>query len=129
MCIRDRSLQPARAAAQRDARLHALDEDFAFIADCNVGSEFMSDQKMERLHEVAKHTWQRTLDDRLGLSRDEMARRTEAALPLPVQEFLLADKPEHCIIRPPSEHMPENSRWGFAMAVPELLYNLSLIHI
>lgn len=62
---------------QRDARLQALDQNFAFVADCNVGSEFMSDQKMERLREIAKYAWLRTLDDRVGLSRDELSRYTE----------------------------------------------------
>ena len=113
---------------QRDARLQALDQDFAFVADCNVGSEFMSDQKMERLREIAKYAWLRTLDDRVGLSRDELSRYTEPPLPLPVQEFLLADKPEHRIARPVSEQMPESSRWGFAMSVPELLYNHGELH-
>jgi hypothetical protein len=93
-----------------------------------VGSEFMSDQKMERLREIAKYAWLRTLDDRVGLSRDELSRYTEPPLPLPVQEFLLADKPEHRIARPVSEQMPESSRWGFAMSVPELLYNHGELH-
>jgi HD-GYP domain-containing protein (c-di-GMP phosphodiesterase class II)/HAMP domain-containing protein len=115
-------------AAQRDATLHTLDAEFAFIAECNVGSEFMSDEKCLRMQQIGARPWQRTLDDRLGLSRDELARRSSTPLPLPAQETLLANKAEHRIARPPAEHIPEDSRWGFSMAVPELLYNHGELH-
>lgn len=114
--------------AQRDALLQQLDEEFAFVASCNVGSEYMSDDKVQRLHAIGARRWQRTLDDRLGLSRDELARRQTPAATLPVDEWLLADKPEHRIPRPPSEHIPEDSHWGFAMDVPELLYHHGELH-
>lgn len=113
---------------QRDALLHTLDEEFAFVATCNVGSEYMSEDKTRQLHEIGGRTWQRTLDDRLGLSRDEMSRRTTPADILPVTESLLADKPEHRLPRPPSERIPEGTRWGFAMDVPELLYHHGELH-
>ena len=112
MCIRDRLKRDAQIAywqavaqggdaqilaAQRDATLHTLDAEFAFVAECNVGSEFMSDDKCLRMQQIGARPWQRTLDDRLGLSRDELARRSSAPLPLPAQETLLADKAEHRI--------------------------------
>lgn len=112
----------------RDALLATLDEEFAFVAQCNVGGEFLSPDKQARLREIGARPWQRTLDDRLGLSRDELARKPAQALPLPVEETLLADKPEHRIARPESERIPADNRWGFRMDVPELLYDRGELH-
>ncbi|HTQ75204.1 MAG TPA: HD domain-containing phosphohydrolase, partial [Burkholderiales bacterium] len=74
-------------------------------------------------------TWQRTLDDRLGVSREEaerMARRPAA--PLPAREFLLADKPEHVIERGAQDRIAEGNPWGFRMKVPAHLYNRGEIY-
>ena len=114
--------------ARRDALLATLDEEFAFVATCNVGGEFLSPDKQARLREIGARHWQRTLDDRLGLSRDELARKPPQAPPLPAEETLLADKPEHRIARPEAERIPEDNRWGFRMDVPELLYNRGELH-
>ena len=114
--------------ARRDALLATLDEEFAFVATCNVGGEFLSPVKQARLREIGARHWQRTLDDRLGLSRDELARKPPQAPPLPAEETLLADKPEHRIARPEAERIPEDNRWGFRMDVPELLYNRGELH-
>ena len=63
----------AQALKQRlDERLAQLDDDFAFIAECNIGGEFMAPEKIERTREIAARQWIRTLDDRLGLSREEL---------------------------------------------------------
>lgn len=113
---------------QRDALKATLDEEFAFVATCNVGGEFLSPDKQARLREIGARRWQRTLDDRLGLSRDELARKPAHATALPVEETLLADKPEHRIVRPPTEMIPPDNRWGFRMDVPELLYNRGELH-
>lgn len=43
--------------------------------------------------------------------------------PLPVQEPLLADKPEHRIARQPRDRLAPDNPWGFQIEVPELLYN------
>ena len=93
----------------------------------------MAADKQERLKSAAARTWLRTLDDRIGISHEEKARKTLTAAPdLPVLEPLLADKPEHCLERPAQDRMPEDNRWGFKMPVPELLcnkgelYNLSV---
>ena len=112
----------------RDALQAALDDEFAFVAQCNVGGEFLSPDKQARLGEIGARRWQRTLDDRLGLSRDELARKPAQPMPLPVEETLLADKPEHRIARPESERIPADNRWGFRMEVPELLYNRGELH-
>lgn len=101
-----------------------LDEDFAFIAECNEGGEFMAPHKLDRLAAIAARTWLRTLDDRIGISHEEKERKARApAQELPVVERLLADKPEHIFNRSPQDRMPPDNRWGFRMPVPDLLYN------
>ncbi len=112
----------------RDTLQATLDDEFAFVAQSNVGGEFLSPDKQARLREIGARRWQRTLDDRIGLSRDELARKPPQAMPLPAEETLLADKPEHRIARPESERIPADNRWGFRMDVPELLYNRGELH-
>ena len=114
----------ASLAAIRDAGLAELDDDFAFIARCNLGNEAMAEADLQRLESIARRTWSRTLDDRLGVSWEENRRqqRTPAA-PLPVIEPLLADKPEHLIERNPCELIPADNPWGFKLDVPPYKYN------
>jgi HD-GYP domain-containing protein (c-di-GMP phosphodiesterase class II) len=69
--------EPALRAALQ-AELRTLDEEFAFVAACNEGGEFMAPEKVARLKTIAARTWQRTLDSRLGVSRDEGKRRRGA---------------------------------------------------
>ncbi len=113
---------------QRDALLQTLDEEFAFVARSNVGGEFLPPEQRKRLRDIGARRWQRTLDDRLGLSRDELQRMPPAAPALPVDEPLLADRPEHRIPRTDAEVMPADNRWGFKMDVPEWLYNRGELH-
>jgi HD-GYP domain-containing protein (c-di-GMP phosphodiesterase class II) len=118
----------AALRANRDAALARLDEDFAFVARCNVGGEFLAPEDQARLRTIGARTWRRTLDDRLGLSRDELQRHASPAAPLPTEEPLLADKPEHRIPRPEGEVVGADNPWGFRMDVPELLYNRGELH-
>ena len=113
---------------QRDGLLHTLDEEFAFVARSNVGGEFLPPEQRDRLREIGARRWQRTLDDRLGLSRDELQRMPAAREGLPAEEPLLADRPEHRIPRSGAELMPADNRWGFKMEVPELLYDRGELH-
>jgi HD-GYP domain-containing protein (c-di-GMP phosphodiesterase class II) len=104
--------------------LRQLDDDFAFIAECNEGGEFMSDDKIQRLNQIAQRTWKRTLDDSIGISREEARRKRKSGKQaLPVNEQLLSDKPEHIIEREAHEYMPEDNPWGFKLDVPEYKYN------
>ncbi|MCF8482862.1 MAG: GAF domain-containing protein [Rhodospirillum sp.] len=116
-----------------DRRKKRLADDFAFVAECNVGAEFLSEEKIERLNRIAELTWSRTLDDRLGLSHleEERKRAAEPVAPtLPVKEALLADKPEHRVPRPlgkreaPFGANPHN----FRMDVPEYEYDFGELH-
>ena len=105
-----------------------LDDDFAFVAECNVGGEFMADEKIQRLNAIAMKTWKRTLDDNLGLSWEELNRKannnkTPKSNALPVEEALLADKKEHLIVRHETDKMPEVNQWGFKVDTPEYKYN------
>ncbi|MBK6651323.1 MAG: HD domain-containing protein [Betaproteobacteria bacterium] len=101
-----------------------LDDDYAFLASCNEGGEFMSDAKLARLNTLAQRTWQRTLDNRLGVSWEERSRmEREPAQQLPVTESLLSDKPEHILEREPKDLMPQDNPWGFQLKVPKHLYN------
>lgn len=104
--------------------LRRLDEEFAFVAACNEGGEFMAPEKVERLKAIACRTWQRTLDDRLGISWEETRRKDRIpARPLPATEQLLADKPEHIIERQEVDLMSEDNPWGFKLKMPASLYN------
>jgi HD-GYP domain-containing protein (c-di-GMP phosphodiesterase class II) len=118
-----------RAEARRDAEWRALDADFAFVAECNEGGEFMAPGRVERLRQIAARTWQRTLDDRIGISWEERARKERSPAPgLPASEPLIGDRPEHLVPRAESERMPPDNPWGFKLDVPEHKYNRGELH-
>lgn len=128
----------SEAAAQRDQHLQALDDDYAFVAHCNVGGEHMADDTVERLRHIATRTWIRTLDDRLGISWEEAQRKQRSPVQtLPVEEPLLADRAEHLIESAPAvatetEALGKNppERFNLIKPVHHLnrgeLYNLSV---
>lgn len=112
----------ATADAAFAASVRELEDDFAFVAACNIGGETMADAAVERLRAIAGHTWLRHFDDRLGLSNEELARvELLPAQPLPAREMLLADKPHHLIPRPAGPGL--DAAYGFRMNVPAHLYN------
>lgn len=102
-------------------RQQQLTEDFEFVANANIGGEFFTEQDKDRLINIGKQTWLRHFDDHLGLSPAEKSHINGATAVLPVQENLLADKPEHIIERYQSvDYAPE---LGIKMDIPEHLYN------
>jgi HD-GYP domain-containing protein (c-di-GMP phosphodiesterase class II) len=110
-------------AALQD-ELKRLDDDFAFVAECNLGGEFMAPEKLERLQRIAGYEWTRTLDDRLGVSWEERQRmERDAASPLPVTEKLLGNKVQHLIERQAVDRLATDNPWGFRMDTPEYKYN------
>ncbi|NQV55960.1 MAG: hypothetical protein HQ503_08905, partial [Rhodospirillales bacterium] len=114
---------------KRDAELAALDEDFAFIGECNVGGEFIADEKIARIKEIANREWTRTLSDRIGISQTEAKRKDREPEPkLPVREKLLADRPEHVIERDAADLIAPDNKWGFNMKVPEMKFNLGEVY-
>jgi len=115
---------PVAATRSLNDTLRQLDDDFAFVAACNEGGEFLAGEKADRLKGIAEYRWLRTLDDRIGISHEERERKSCTEAPaLPVMEPLLADRPEHRITRGAKEKIAGDNPWGFRMNVPELLYN------
>ena len=112
-----------------EAQWTELDADFAFVAACNRGGEAMHPEDLERLQQIAQRRWRRSLDDRLGISNDELRRCTgEAEQSLPCWEPLLADRPRHRIPRPEQQRLQADNPWGFTMAEPELLADRGELH-
>ncbi len=119
----------AQLAERRDRQLAELDDDFAFVARCNLGSENMAEADLQRLQRIARRRWLRTLDDRLGLSWEEAQRKAgQPPAALPVEEPLLADRPDHLIERPEQERIAPDNPWGFRMRVPEYKFNLGELY-
>ncbi|MBF0626849.1 MAG: GAF domain-containing protein [Magnetococcales bacterium] len=109
--------QELAAARQR------LQDDFAFVAECNVGGEFMSQERVTRLKEIATRRWMRHFDDWLGISQEEaLLRPTQEKPELPVAEPLLADRQEHVVPRGNANPFGDNPM-QFKIPVPESLYN------
>lgn len=128
--------EEAELAQQKQRRQHQLQADFEFIAQCNIGGEFMDEQDIEHLHTIAQQTWTRHFSDRIGLSQDEQQLLPNTPETLPTQERLLTDKAEHIEAwgdrRPAVEADHPDNIWGFDMELPEQafnkgeLYNLSV---
>jgi len=115
--------------SRRKIATHArLLEDFDFVARVNIGGEFMDEKLKERVRRIARRTWLRHFDDRLGLSEAELERlRDVPRSALPAEEPLLADRPEHRIPRTDFDReLYEKS--GFTMEVPEWLYDRGEIY-
>ncbi|MEM1153157.1 MAG: HD domain-containing phosphohydrolase [Pseudomonadota bacterium] len=103
-----------------------LEEEFNFVADCNVGGESLSDNARQRLRDIGQRTWTRHFDDQLGLSPVEELRLNDTGQTLPAEEPLLADKPEHILKRTRSTQYPREL--GINMDIPEHLGNLGELY-
>ncbi|MFL1406007.1 HD domain-containing phosphohydrolase [Marinobacter sp. M1N3S26] len=122
-----------QARQQRDRRQQQLQQDFALVARCNQGGEFLAPETLAELDRISRETWQRHFSDRLGLSHDEALRLRAVPEPsLPVTEPLLADRPEHRIPwgerKPPVQRDDPDNRWGFDMTLPTHSFNLGELH-
>ena len=107
---------------QLERERERLQDEYAFIADCNVGGEYLDPEKQERLREIAARSWTRYFDDRIGLSPVEELRAADhPPVPTPAEEPLLSDKPEHIIERTRSTDYPQE--YGIDMDIPDHLYN------
>jgi len=125
----DGTMDAASAKRRLEERHEEIRSDWAFIAECNLGEQFMIDERIDRVRQIASQTWERHLDDRIGLSHQELERqRRRPALDLPATEQLLADKPEHLIERPGNGPIFGDNPHGFDMDVPEHLYNIGEIY-
>ena len=112
-----------------EAEIRALDNDFAFIGECNVGGEFMAPEKIERMKKIAERSWVRTLSDRIGISFDEKKRKErEPEALLPHVAPLLEDRADHIIEREGHDLLPPDNKWGFKMKVPDKKFNLGEVY-
>lgn len=103
--VRDAEIKMLKAIAKgKNARIERrkfkdrvaeLKQQWEFVAESNIGGEFMSQEKQEKVREIGKQKWYRHFDRNLGLSWTE-AKLLEAHKP-PAEgwECLLADQPEH----------------------------------
>ncbi len=117
-----------RAKTLLEEKQVKLIDDFNFIASTNIGGEFMSPDKQERVKEIANQEWLRHFDDSLGLGEVERLRYDHVnASTLPATEKLLSDKKQHIIKR---EHFDYEAyeKAGFKGEVPEHLYNYGEVY-
>ncbi|MEO5376928.1 MAG: GAF domain-containing protein [Magnetococcus sp. DMHC-6] len=125
-CMVDPDAQE-RLAEELKAYHHTLQEEFAFIARCNVGGEFMQKADKERIQEISKRIWIRHFDDRLGLSYAELKRKGTTMHTGFDVEQLLTDKSEHIIPREADTKI-RDAKMGIKMPTPEHLYNMGEIY-
>jgi HD-GYP domain-containing protein (c-di-GMP phosphodiesterase class II) len=110
-----------------------LQEEFAFVAKANVGSEFMSEQDRERIKAISAQEWTRNFNNRLGLSpaeemmlaKQEQDNKLDSDQPTTI-ETLLSDKPEHII--PRHKNIKFDASLGIKMTIPEHQYNQGEIY-
>ena len=117
---------PDTLRGELEERLAKLDDDFAFIAECNLGGEFMAPERIDRVKEIADIEWARTLDDRAGVSFEELKRKERTEAPtLPVMEKLLANREDHIIYREtPAAAAAQDNPYGFKLDIPEHKFNM-----
>ena len=123
-CLKDilsgSDAQERQRQAEEEKRV--LDEEYAFVAHHNSGREYLDSAALERLQTIGKRKWQRTLDNRLGVSEEERTRMGSGGT-LPADEELLSDKAEHIIKRPADSNAAEYRSLGIINEAPENLYN------
>ena len=115
-----------KALADRESELR---EQFAFIAESNLGAEKFDQQSVEGLKKIANQSWQRHFDDTLGLAWEERELRTShppSGTALPAEEKLLSDQPWHRVPRSVSQKVKQG--YGFKLNAPENLANFGEIH-
>jgi len=112
----------------KESEHKSLIDDFTFVATTNIGGEFMSEERKNHIQTIAKRTWTRHFDDRLGLSANELLRYSaEQRKRLPVEEPLLSDRSEHIVPRVDFDEEGYRAQ-GFKLQVPEHLYNYGEVY-
>lgn len=122
------------AGANKEQEEHKLQEEhkklqqeFEAIAKANIGGEFMHDEDIEKINEIAQRKWTKYFNDTIGLSYDETSRIKEINRTFPKEENLLNDKDEH-IIQREDFSQEEFDKYRFKMEVPKYLYNQGEIY-
>lgn len=120
---------PATLRAAMETKVKDLDADFAFVASCNQGGEFMAPAHIERLGGIAARRWTRTISDRIGISQEEAMRKDRNPAPaLPVDEPLLADRQDHITYREARDRTGADAGRGFQVPMPEYKMNRGEIY-
>lgn len=123
--------EQADLLAKKAAQQQLLQQEYAVVANANIGGEFLSDEAIAQLEAISTRKWVRHFDDSIGLSRDEQARHGVGAS-LPVVEALLADKLHHLVPwgarRPAVEKGHPNNQLGFDMKLPAYQFNFGELH-
>ena len=118
-----------RRHAELERQLAALDEEFAFVAGCNEGGEFMDPKKVERLARSPRAPGcapsTTASASRTTRERARIARRRRR---LPAVERLLDDKPEHVIARTHADRCRRTIPGASSSQVPEHKYNRGELH-
>ncbi len=104
-----------------------LQEEYAIVANANIGAEFMKDEDIQQLKHIASKTWIRNFDDTLGLAHEEKKRVLQENSTTPQIEYLLSDKIRHIIPREYFDY-EQYEKMGFKTKVPEHLYNLGELY-
>jgi len=118
---------PRKVNSQLTAERSEIEADFSFVAACNTGHQRMNNITESRLVRIAKRSWSRYLDDKLGLSKSELETKSKVVMNLPVREFILADKHEHLIAH--TDNLFElEAHLRFKMQRPALRNNLGELH-
>lgn len=104
-----------------------LIQEFETLAKANIGGEYMHDEDIEKVNEIAKRKWTKYFNDTLGLPHDERSRIKDLNRIFPKEENLLNDKSEH-IIQRKFFSQEEFDKYRFKMQVPEHLYNQGEIY-
>ncbi len=80
------------------ARVKQLEEDFAFVAECNKGDNELSPADLKRLDKISEQHFVRYFNRMLGLSWAERNRVKDPELyARPAEEMLLQDRPDQMI--------------------------------
>jgi HD-GYP domain-containing protein (c-di-GMP phosphodiesterase class II) len=124
--VADKPEDKEQLKAKLDQQQAQIKQDFAFVAACNVGGEFMEASDLQRLKEIAEKTWIRNLDNRLGLSPQEELALSDYSHTTPQLEKLLEDKPEHIRYRDSSDKSDE--QFDFTLKPTEAVRNLGEVY-
>ncbi len=115
---REKLLSQLKALGRSSMRSSALSPSAILAASLWIRSV------KKRLCTIAPGSWMRTLDDRIGISWEELQRKQHSpVLPLPVEESLLADRVDHIFLRSEKDRVNKDNDYGFQLEVPEHLYN------
>jgi HD-GYP domain-containing protein (c-di-GMP phosphodiesterase class II) len=118
----------ADSLARCNALKDELNNEFAFVASCNTGYEFLVPEKIKRLADISLRTWTRTLPDDIGISQQALVKKAGRHASLPAVERVLADNVEHLSEWEAEPTQSVQSKRHFKMAKPAYQFNRGELH-